>query len=170
VGENAEPLIVVAGVAAHQAERGLDANLVSSSDRAFGLFDNDPAVQGALQLIGECLDVADLALLQQCDGGQVAQGLEDLNVVVVEAGVGAFAEDIQRADRFAAPPQREGVHHVEADRGGSRGEPGPAVTGAQIRVDHRLSGAVRLFAGAFMGLGLEDLDGSRALVGRGGEL
>jgi hypothetical protein len=58
-------------VAAHQVERRLDADLVRGSDRTFGLFDDDPAVQRVLQLIGECLDVADGALLQQCDGGQI---------------------------------------------------------------------------------------------------
>jgi hypothetical protein len=48
---------------------------------ALGLFDDEPAVQGGLQLLGEDLAAADGAFLQDADGGHVNQRLSDAQVL-----------------------------------------------------------------------------------------
>ena len=73
-GDVAEPVLVDAGVVAHQVEGGVDADAVGSGQDALGLLDGDPAVQGTLQLFGEDLGAADGALLEEPDRGDVGQG------------------------------------------------------------------------------------------------
>src|SRR5688500_8800331 len=73
VGDVAEALVVAPGVAADDRERLVDADSAGLRDRALGLFDDDPAVQGALELFGEDLAAADGPFLQQPDRGDVGE-------------------------------------------------------------------------------------------------
>jgi hypothetical protein len=73
-------------------------------DRTLGLLDDDAAVQRALQLLAEQFCGADRAFLEQADGCDVGQGLDDGHVLGPEVPADVAAEDVQGADLFGAQP------------------------------------------------------------------
>ena len=101
MGDVAEPLVGTPGVAADDRERLVDADSAGLRHRAFGLFDDDPAVQRAVELFGEDFAAADGPLLQQPDRGDVGERLADLDVAVVEATAYLGAEG--RSTRRSLP-------------------------------------------------------------------
>jgi hypothetical protein len=68
---------------------------------AFGLLDDDPAVQCHLELLGEGLGAAHVPFLKQADGGNVRQRLPDAQLGRAER-TGPGAEQVQRADDLVA--------------------------------------------------------------------
>jgi hypothetical protein len=70
-GQVAEPLLAGTGVCAEQGECLCEVDLAAFGEYAFGLFDDDAAVEGGLQLLGEHLLSAEGAFLQDADGGYV---------------------------------------------------------------------------------------------------
>jgi hypothetical protein len=99
---------------------------VGLGGRTFRLLDDDPGVQRALELFGEDLTPADGAFLQQSDGGDVAEGLHDLYVGVIQIA-GHGPEHTQRTYDLAAQPQRKRVYGQEPGGCGLRGELRPAI-------------------------------------------
>ena len=125
---------------------------------ALGLLDDDPAVQRALELLGEGLGAAHVPLLQQADRGHVGQRLSDAQVGLAErAGLGA--EQVQRADDLVPQPHRQGMDGAEPGLRRGGGEPGPPV----ILLDQagrgdRPPGAEAVQARPLVVLDLEQLD------------
>ena len=112
-------------------------------DGALGLLDDDPAVQRALQLLGEDLAAADGPLLQQPDRGDVGQRLHDLHVARRRAAPVAVPKTPIAPITSLAQAQRKRVHGPEARprwRAGAKcGQRSPAgrrsalTTGAPVR-------------------------------------
>ena len=121
-GHLGEFAVVLPGVPAQGVEGRVDRDAVRLGDRALRLFDRDPAVQRALQLLGEHLAPADGAFLEQPDRRHIGQCLHDLHVDVVEGPADVAPEDVERPDDLAPHPHREGVHRVEPDGQGLLGE------------------------------------------------
>ena len=90
-----------AGVAAQAVERGGHGELSVLGEDAFGLLDDDAAVECGLELFGDDLSVADGAFLQDADGGDVGQGLAEAEVGVGERA-GAGVEQVDPADGLSA--------------------------------------------------------------------
>jgi hypothetical protein len=62
---------MVTGVPAQQAERGVHAHRKPLREEPFRLLDHDPAVERALQLLGDELMTGYRALVQDPDGGGI---------------------------------------------------------------------------------------------------
>jgi hypothetical protein len=77
-GDIGEPLVAIAGVLAQHLEGMVDVDAETLGELAFGLLDDDPAVEGALELLAG----APVSLLQQPDCGDVGQGLADTEVLL----------------------------------------------------------------------------------------
>ena len=105
------------------------AHAVRARDHSLCLLDDDPGVQGALELLCQHLGVGDRALLHHPDRGEVGQGLHDLGVAGVE-GQRSLPEHVQGADHLVAEPHRERVYRVHAGRDPPRCEVGPASGGS----------------------------------------
>ncbi len=73
VGDVAEAVVGAAGVVAQEGERGVDVDVVNQREGAFGLFDGDSAVQGALELFGEDLAGVEGSSLEESDGDASAR-------------------------------------------------------------------------------------------------
>jgi membrane protein len=114
VGDEPELLLAAPAVPAQQVEGGVDVDAVELGDDALGLLDHDAAVQGALQLGGQHLPPADRLLLQQPDGGDVGEGLEDVHLGGVQRA-GGGVEQAEGADHVLPEPERERVHRPEAE-------------------------------------------------------
>jgi tetrahydromethanopterin S-methyltransferase subunit H len=68
------------------------------SEFAFGLLDDDPAVQGRLQLLADDFGAAQVAFVEQADGCGIGQGLADAHLGGVE-GAGIFVREIPGGTR-----------------------------------------------------------------------
>ena len=90
-----------AGGAAQQGERLIHVEVATFGDDTFGLFDDDAAVEGGLELFGEAVAVADSAGLEKSDGGHIGEGLGEADGVLVE-GAGLGVEQVERADDVGA--------------------------------------------------------------------
>lgn len=101
---------------------------MGASEGALGLLDDHSAVQRALQLLGEHLGAVHGLLLQQSDGGDVGQGLDDRDLVGVQ-NPGMGAEQVQRPDHLVAQSQRDGVHGTESQACGMGSEGRPSLGG-----------------------------------------
>ena len=75
--------VAVAG--AQHGESVLDGQVEALIEHALGLLDDDPAVEGVLQLLGDHLLTAERALVQDADGGRVRQRLTELSGLGVPA-------------------------------------------------------------------------------------
>jgi len=69
-----------AAVAAQHVESLIDGTAVDLGDRAFRLLDDDPAVQRALELLGEDLAEPHRPLLEQTDRGHLRQSLHHMHI------------------------------------------------------------------------------------------
>ena len=69
--------------------------MVLLGDLALGLFEDDSAVQRALQLLAQVLVPLRFAVLDDRDGGHVGQRLRDPHGARVQ-GVGVAVEQVQR--------------------------------------------------------------------------
>jgi hypothetical protein len=147
---------LAAGAVAQECERVGHVEPEAFGQHALGLLDQDPAVQRVLQLFGEGVTMADGALLQQADGGDVGQGLGDPAGAVVE-GARVGVEEIQGADHVGAQAHGDGVHRREADLGGSDDETRPSAGGGQVGHGHGPAGPETVHARALVGLQLEQL-------------
>ena len=67
--------VVVAGVLSQRVERRLHGHPVALGEHAFGLLDHDPAVERALQMLGQHGGALSGALLQDADRGHVRECL-----------------------------------------------------------------------------------------------
>jgi hypothetical protein len=112
-------------VVAHQGERLVYRDVTHPGQGSLGLFDGDSGVEGALQLFGEDLAVGERSLLQQADGGDVGEGLDDVEVVGLDPS-GGGAEQVEGPDDGVAVPQREGMNRAVSGGDRLRREPGPA--------------------------------------------
>ena len=160
-GDFGQAQVAGAGVAAQPVERGVHGQAVVLGEHALGLFDDDPAVEGGLELFVDDLAAADRPFLQDADGGHVGQRLPEGQVGVGQRA-GAAVEQVQRADRLAAQPQRQRVHRPEPaglrDRGG---EHRPLVGDGEVGHADRGGGAVAVQAGSLLVLQLQQLHQSR---------
>jgi hypothetical protein len=75
-----EALVGVAAVVAQQSEGLVHVDAEALGEFAFGLLDDDPAVQGGLELLGDGFAAAHVAFLQQADGGDIGEGLAHADV------------------------------------------------------------------------------------------
>ena len=66
-------------------------------ERALGLFDDHAAVERDLELLGEHLALPDRPFLQQADGGDVRERLDDADVGGMHPA-GAGPEEVERTD------------------------------------------------------------------------
>jgi hypothetical protein len=73
LGHFSQVQVAIARVAAQPVEGGLHGQAVVVGEHALGLFDDDSAVQGGLELFGDDFASADGLLLQDSDGGHVGQ-------------------------------------------------------------------------------------------------
>ena len=80
-GERGQRLSSAAGMRAHESEGRPHARSGLGREDALGLLDEDPTLQGGLQLLGERDLVVDGALVQQADGGDVGQAWRDGEIV-----------------------------------------------------------------------------------------
>jgi hypothetical protein len=96
-------LVVGAGVGAEGGERLVDGDVPAFREDSLGLFEDDAAGQGVLELGALDLVLCGGALLQQGDGRDVCQGLGQGDVLGVE-GVGVGLEEGEGADDPAAQP------------------------------------------------------------------
>jgi hypothetical protein len=157
-GEVGEPLVSVAGVSAQQCEGLVHVQAEALGDPAFGLLDDDLAVECGLELLGEGLGVAHVPFLQQADGGDVGQCLPDAQVGLAERG-GAGAEQVERADDLVPQPHRQGIDGAETGAGRGGREPRPLLARpGQVSGGDRLPGAEAVQARSLVVLDLEQLD------------
>ena len=77
LGDVGQLAVVGTGVGAQPFECLVHPETVALGDGAFGLLDDDPAVQRALQLRGQPVSVARRRVLQQRDGGGMGKRLRD---------------------------------------------------------------------------------------------
>ena len=75
--DEAEFLVVVAGVGAQRTESGVHVDLPGLGEEPLGLLDHDPAVQCVLELFSEDRGTVDAALLEDSDGGHIGQRAGD---------------------------------------------------------------------------------------------
>ncbi len=147
-GHRGQRLSGAAGVGAHEGEGRLHARSGLGRQDAFGLLDEDPAVQGGLQLLGERDVVADGALVQQADGGDVGQSLGDGEMVAAERSPSG-AEQVQGADHLPPQPQGHRVGGAVPDVEGGPGEDRPPVGGGgEVDVGDDLAGGEAVQAGS----------------------
>jgi hypothetical protein len=134
----AEGLLVVQAFAFHQ--------------RALGLLDQHPGVQGSLELGGQ--GTFDLSLDRGCEqaGHHPGIGLQGPDLGVVPApwvdGV-----DVKGSDRAAAQLDGDADPRADLDLDEGEGDLAPATLQGRVVHDRRLAGGIRLGAGA----GGEDL-------------
>jgi hypothetical protein len=88
-------------VVPQECERVGHVDVEAFGDDAFRLFDQDPAAQCGLQLLGERVAAMDGPLLQQTDGGHIGQCLTDAQLDRVQRA-GSNIEKIQCADHLGA--------------------------------------------------------------------
>ena len=81
----------------------------ASSGLSPWIWAHDAAVARRLELLGEQLPVSDRAFLQQTDGGDVGQTLDDARVDVGQRACFP-AEEVESTHDLAAQPQGEGMH------------------------------------------------------------
>jgi hypothetical protein len=70
-------LVAVSGVVSQDGKCLVHVQVEAFGEFPFGLLDNDPAVQGGLQLLVEGFAALQGALVQRADGGHVGEGLTD---------------------------------------------------------------------------------------------
>lgn len=117
----AELQMVAAGVVAHQGEGGVESHVRARGEDAFGLLDQEAVVEWALQLLGQDLPGSDGALLQECDGGDVAKRLLEVDVLLAQRRAPG-AEEVESPDDLAPQPERQRVGRAEARVPGGRVE------------------------------------------------
>ena len=86
---------------AHQPKGLIDGYRGAFGERPLSLLDQDPAVEGGLQLFGEQFPLAAHAFLDQPDSRDVGERLADGDVIVVQDGPGR-AEEVEGADHGVA--------------------------------------------------------------------
>ena len=100
-----------------RGERLLHVEAVPLGDHAFGLLDDDAAVERVVELLVEDLGLERGAVLEDGDGGDVGERLGGVEVGWSHLA-GLDVEQVEGADDGAAQPHRQRVHRVEA--GGER--------------------------------------------------
>ena len=100
---------MVAGVVPQGSEGGVHVQAEAFGEFAFGLVDDDPAVEGGLQLPAGGSGAAQVAFVEQADGCGVGQGLGDAHVGRVE-GAWLVVEQVQTAEDLFAQPHGQGMH------------------------------------------------------------
>ena len=131
---------------------------IALREDTFRLFDNDPAVECALEMLGQQGAALGGALLQDADRGDVGQRLRELLILLGHRN-GAVVEQVQPADRLIAQPHRQRHDGPETRREGGRREQRPAcVVGLEVGADHRRASANALQARSLVVLHLEDLE------------
>jgi len=154
-GHGGQRLSAAAGVGAHEGEGVLHARSGLGGENALGLLDEDPAVQGGLQLLGEQDLVANGALVQESDGGDVGQSLGDGEMLLAERPPSG-AEQVQGTDHLPAQAQGHRMRGVESDVACGPGEHRPPVRGVgEVDVGDDLAGGEAVQAGTLALLELE---------------
>ena len=127
-------------------------------ERALGLLDHDPAVQGALQLLGESLGLDRLRSWRMAIVATSARAWTTPDLVRLEVGR-PRPEEVERADDLVAQSHREGVHRLEPrlDRAGSEDRP-PVGGVGEVGVDDGRAGGEAVQARALVVLDLEQLE------------
>src|SRR6266568_2010454 len=150
LGQIGQAAVAGPGMVSQEGECLIHAQAEALGELAFGLLDDDPAVQRELELLVEGVAMLHAALVQQADGGHVGQGLPEAYVRRAE-GPRAGAEEVQRADDLLTQPHRQGLHGGEPAFAGDGGEPGPALRlGTQIGGGDGLAAAEAVQAGTLV--------------------
>ena len=148
-------------MSAHETECLLHARAGVGRQDAFGLLDEDSAVQCGLQLLGEDDLIVHGAFVQEADGGNVGHPLGDGKLVVAEP-LRADGEEVQRADHLTAQPERQSVARGEPLPACGLGEYRPPVGGGrQVDVGDDSAGGEAVQARALLPLQLEELQQPR---------
>jgi len=156
-GQVGELDVLVAGVQPQGGERGHHGHPVALREDTFRLFDDDPAVECALEVLGQHGAAVGGALLQDADGGDVRQRLRQ-PLIVRGHRDGAAVEQVQPADRLLAQPHGQRHDGPETSRDGVRREQRPASeVGLEVGADHGRAGADALQTRSLVVLQLEDL-------------
>ena len=74
-GDVSESLVAIAGVLAQRSEGLVHVEAATLGELAFGLLDDDPAIEGCLELLGAGLAAVHVPLMEQPDGGDVGECL-----------------------------------------------------------------------------------------------
>ena len=157
---------MVPGVVAQGGEGQLHVEAGSLGDHTLGLLNDDPAVEGVLELLVEDLGFEGGAVLEDGNSRDVSQGLGRLDVVFSHLAR-VEVEQVEGADDGAT--QAHGKRVYRADPGGERlpSEPGPAsVDLGQVLVHNGPAAHVTVQARAFPGLQLEQFQQPHGLTGR----
>ena len=110
VGYLAQGEIPVAGVGAHNCECVVH----RGGEDAFGLLDQNPRIEHALQLLSHVVSVADVAFLQITDRGDISERLGDSDIFR-DKRAGVMAEQVPGADELPAKAHRGGMNRSEAE-------------------------------------------------------
>src|SRR5581483_5323908 len=148
-GDVGKVAVVAPGVAPEEGEGFVDVDVGPFGEHPFGLFDDDPAVEGPFELFGEELLVVLEPVLEDAEGGDVGQGLGGAQVGLGDRA-GSGAEQVEGPDDLVPEVQRDGVDGSEPDPEGFGGEGGPAAGRFKVRFGHCLAGAVAVGAGALV--------------------
>lgn len=98
---------MIAAVAARHVERFVGVEIEFVGNRAFGLLNDDPAVERILELLAQQVRFGCGAVVQDPDGGDIGEGLGGSDVVVGE-GTRLDPQQVERSDRLVTQAHREG--------------------------------------------------------------
>ena len=105
--------VPVAGVGAHDGEAVVHGGVHRGGKDPFGLLDQCPGTERALELLSHDAGAADVAFLQDADCGNIGQRLRDGNIFRGER-TDVLAEQVHRAYDLPAKSQRGGLNGFEA--------------------------------------------------------
>jgi len=112
----------------------------------FRLLDDDPRVEGRLELPGQLSPVVDGPFLENPDGGGVGERLREIHLLGGQLAK-LRIEYVHRADRVVAQPKRERMNHLETRGPYLGGESRPPGVGLiKALVDDRLPASERVAA------------------------
>ena len=153
---------------AERREGGRHVEVAAVGQDTLGLFEDDPAVEGVLELFADDGLVRGGTVLDEGDGRDVGEGLGEAEVCLVERAR-SCTEQVEGPDHVVAQAHGDGVHAGHPGLGGDGRELGPPVRlGGEVRDVHRVAVEVAGVARALRALGLERLEVRHAL-GRGSD-